>query len=66
MRRSVNIVVNVLTDDMDIDVRNEIVDDEIRNYTWQDDNKTATDISYEVLECVKNGLAKIRATFEYG
>lgn len=66
MRRSVNIVINVLTDDMDIDTRNDMVDDEIRNYKWQDDTKTATDIEYQVLECGKNGLAKIKATFTYG
>jgi hypothetical protein len=65
MRRSVNIVINVLTDDMDIDTRNDMVDDEIRNYPWQDDTKTAMGISYQVLECKKSGLAKLKATFEY-
>lgn len=65
MRRSVNIVINVLRDDMDIDTRNDMVDDEIRNCKWQDDTKIATDIDYEVLECKKNGLAKLKATFNY-
>ena len=67
MRRSIEFEVNVLTDEdfSDIDLRNEIVDDTIDDYPWADDDKTATDIEYEVVKCAKDGTATIKATFVY-
>jgi hypothetical protein len=65
MIRSVKIYVNLLTGDNDIDLRNDMVDDAIRNCKWHDDHKIATDIGYEVLECDKKGFATLKATFNY-
>lgn len=67
MRRSVTFEANVLNDWWfgSIDDRNEVVDARIEKYPWHNSDKTAYDIEYQVLECKKNGRAKIKATFNY-
>lgn len=64
-RESIELKVNLLTMDNDIDLRNELVDEAIISTEFFDEDKTATDIEYEVIKCERNGDAVIKATFEY-
>ena len=65
MKRSVIIQYNVLNDEYDIDERNSLVDDAIESTDFYDEDVVAADITYEVVSCLPNGDAVIKATFEY-
>ena len=66
MWRKIKVYTNLLTDTNDIDYLNSLVDDAIRNTSFDDDSKTATDIEYEVTKCDKAGNATLTARFNYG
>jgi hypothetical protein len=65
MRKTTKIYFNVISDSNDINELNELVDEAVIKEDYFDEDKTASDIGYEVLSCSKRGDAVLLATFTY-